>query len=377
MTKLVKLAEYNGNEVVAFSNKSNNMLSSCYPHQVAVKIGKHAYVFASIGTAYQATKLENHPNMIIAMQGMKEHAARKFVNQNKNFTVKIDGFDVMKNLLRTKFELNSELTQKLKATGGKYIVEHDDEKHGNYNYWSDNFDGSGNNNFGQLLMIIRGERGGVGVVNIPKEYNAHVCNKKFVVDLCIVCNKNPKNEHYQFCGKTCGKIHSKNNKKSIVDLCINCNKYPKNEHYEFCGRICGNMYSRTNNNNNNNRTNIFFGSDLCTHCKQTPKNGKYDYCSTCYMNYKQNSKPMQSSTSYIPVHQVPKKTHKKTPVTCVRLVSNGIPLTPYMPINVPNMLNPMGSQYPFVPLIKVQNQFIPMGMLHPLNQMNMSNPFNI
>lgn len=75
---------------------------------------------------------------------------------------------VMLDLLRIKFKIPL-CTLVLLWTEDKYIVEHNPVK-GRDTYWSDNCDGSGQNKLGQLLMIIRKELSGTGIVDKPVDY---------------------------------------------------------------------------------------------------------------------------------------------------------------------------------------------------------------
>lgn len=75
---------------------------------------------------------------------------------------------VMLEILRLKFYTGISAIVLL-ATGNKFLVEHTPIK-GRDSYWSDNFDGSGQNKLGLLLMQIREELGGHGIVNRPIEY---------------------------------------------------------------------------------------------------------------------------------------------------------------------------------------------------------------
>jgi len=74
--------------------------------------------------------------------------------------------EAMLNVLRAKFHQNPELKNLLLATGKAYLVEHN-EVPGRDSYWSDNFDGTGQNKLGTLLMVLRGEMGGTGIVPKP------------------------------------------------------------------------------------------------------------------------------------------------------------------------------------------------------------------
>ncbi|XWV24955.1 hypothetical protein QJ856_gp0825 [Tupanvirus deep ocean] len=75
---------------------------------------------------------------------------------------------IMLDLLRLKFSLTLPLTVLL-STGSKYLVEHNPVKNRDL-YWSDNKDGSGKNKLGILLMKVRGENFGTGIVEKPTDY---------------------------------------------------------------------------------------------------------------------------------------------------------------------------------------------------------------
>lgn len=76
-----------------------------------------------------------------------------------------DKIAAMKLALRAKFN-DLTLKEKLVATGSAYLVENSPKGHDPF--WSDNGDGTGANMMGILLMEIREESGGTGVVAIPQ-----------------------------------------------------------------------------------------------------------------------------------------------------------------------------------------------------------------
>ena len=82
-------------------------------------------------------------------------------------------------------------------------------------------------------------------------------------NLCIYCNKNPKNQNHNYCGKTCAKNHSQNtiinpppnNSHSInSNLCIYCNKNPKYQNHNYCGKTCANMKGSVTNSPSKNQS---------------------------------------------------------------------------------------------------------------------------
>ena len=76
--------------------------------------------------------------------------------------------NVMLDLLRIKFK-KPLYALVLLSTGSRYLVEHTPVK-GRDNYWSDDHDGSGQNKLGKLLMVVRSELFGTGIVAKPNDY---------------------------------------------------------------------------------------------------------------------------------------------------------------------------------------------------------------
>lgn len=72
----------------------------------------------------------------------------------------------MRKVLKCKFA-DETLKQKLLETGGCYLVEN--SPNGHDAFWSDNGNGSGENKMGTLLMELRLELGGAGIVPRPAQ----------------------------------------------------------------------------------------------------------------------------------------------------------------------------------------------------------------
>jgi N-glycosidase YbiA len=108
-------------------------------------------------------------------------------------------FGIMKELLLRKF-LYPEYKAALLATNDKYLVEHNIII-GRDDIWSDNCDGSGSNILGKLLMELRGEFGGVGIVPAPKEYIDWIKTQKY----CEHCKKRLAANGFNLCRKGCVK----------------------------------------------------------------------------------------------------------------------------------------------------------------------------
>lgn len=87
--------------------------------------------------------------------------------------------EAMRETLRHKFS-NQHLRTKLLATGSSYLVENAPQGHDSF--WSDNGNGSGDNMLGILLMELRKELGGIGIVPVPDIL------KKFYTAKCTLCD---------------------------------------------------------------------------------------------------------------------------------------------------------------------------------------------
>ncbi len=78
----------------------------------------------------------------------------------------------MREIVKAKFNQHPDLKALLLATGNAYLVEHlPRAREGQDPFWSDNFNGSGQNMLGQILMETRAALGGAGVVQRNPQYN--------------------------------------------------------------------------------------------------------------------------------------------------------------------------------------------------------------
>jgi hypothetical protein len=88
----------------------------------------------------------------------------------------------MKFTLKAKFE-DPNLTKNLLLTGSAYLVENSHKGHDPF--WADNGDGTGTNMMGILLMELRKDKGGTGIVTAP-----HLL-KIFYSSKCLKCDDPP------------------------------------------------------------------------------------------------------------------------------------------------------------------------------------------
>lgn len=169
-----KLAKYvKRDRFVWFSEKHNKytfFLSNNYPVQVQA----WGLSFPSAESAYQAAKFANQPQLMAQFCRLDGESAKKIGRKQYRRYQRPDWYAareaMMLEVLRAKFTQNPDLRNLLLATGDGYIVEH--TKHDAF--WGDGGNGRGKNRLGYLLMQVRGELGGVGVVQEPVQYRYYL-----------------------------------------------------------------------------------------------------------------------------------------------------------------------------------------------------------
>jgi ribA/ribD-fused uncharacterized protein len=115
---------------------------------------------------YLAAKQKNRPDLLAdpnmekfkTCSGEEAYKLKRYFEQTYP-DVYVSGWakggrdDVMWEVLNAKFSQNPDLLALLKATGGAYLMEHNQASRDDY--WSDNHDGTGKNMLGKMLMALR------------------------------------------------------------------------------------------------------------------------------------------------------------------------------------------------------------------------------
>ena len=93
---------------------------------------------------------------------------------NSNYAGYGNNVKAMEAVLESKFQ-NQELAELLTLTGDSYLLEHNSHDDRD-DFWSDNCDGSGQNQLGLALMRLRSQLGGVALASYPHpgEFTKHV-----------------------------------------------------------------------------------------------------------------------------------------------------------------------------------------------------------
>lgn len=164
--RLIHFAEREG--YIWFYRQANpitSFLSNFYP--VPLKIW--GMKFYSSEAAFQAAKFLDKPEVAVRFTHLNGEEAWA-LGKKLSYQRRGDWFQIRENkmleVLRAKFQQHPELTELLLATGSSYLVMHTS----NDTFWADGGDGLGKNRLGNLLMQVRGEQGGTGVVSVPPTY---------------------------------------------------------------------------------------------------------------------------------------------------------------------------------------------------------------
>lgn len=164
--RLACFAEHDG--FIWFDDKQNKysfFLSNYYPANISMWGMK----FYCAEAAFQAAKFLDKPDLAVRFTHLDgEDAwtlARELSDKQRGDWYRVREA-IMLEVLKAKFQQNSELSELLLATGKAYLVENSSRD----TFWADGGDGQGKNRLGNLLMKVRAEKGGGDVVPPPKKY---------------------------------------------------------------------------------------------------------------------------------------------------------------------------------------------------------------
>lgn len=165
--KIAKLAKKN---FVAFYDKKTSPVTEVFGNFYEESLTYKKQKFRCAEAAFQAQKFTNDPKLMKQFEKVDGDGAYRLARANNNKIIpnwhKIK-FGEMKAILQEKFK-HPVCRKLLLATGKSYLVENNPKK-GRDTIWSDDHDGTGENNLGKILMEVRGGISGHGVVVAPKE----------------------------------------------------------------------------------------------------------------------------------------------------------------------------------------------------------------
>lgn len=172
--KISALAERDG--FIWFYNRKENPLTECFGNFYLHTFSFRGRRYLCAEAAFQAAKFEGYPtemDQFIYLNG--EDAWRLGQNLTQSWTPdqwnrwNQRKLSVMEAVIEEKFTSHDDLKNKLLSTKDAYLVEHNPVK-GRDSFWSDDHDGTGSNQLGQILMIVREKCRGAGVQSAPPQY---------------------------------------------------------------------------------------------------------------------------------------------------------------------------------------------------------------
>lgn len=235
---------------VYFYDQKTTPSTEVFGNFFEVPVNYRGYRFRNSEAAFQAAKFLQFPQIVQEFAHLSGHEAwqkakslKHLVNYNDWNNRKIE---VMREVVRAKFD-HPQLKRILLATSNAFLVEHCPVK-GRDNDWSDDCDGTGQNNLGKTLMRVRQDLGGVGEVARTPKYEQFIrtANQTSNVAKCTIpgCTRpafvETNGKVHPFCGKTCAsKAQQTATKICKVAGCIK----PVSPGHEFCGKTHANQYN--------------------------------------------------------------------------------------------------------------------------------------
>uniref|UniRef100_A0A6C0EIE4 NADAR domain-containing protein n=1 Tax=viral metagenome TaxID=1070528 RepID=A0A6C0EIE4_9ZZZZ len=110
--------------------------------------------FLTAEAAYQSEKYQDKKNLFQNLSGQQAFDLSRKLSNSSLFNPS-QAWDIMYDVLKSKFS-NVKMHRMLQNTNNSFLLEHNIVK-GRDNRWSDDYDGTGNNWLGLLLMLIRDE----------------------------------------------------------------------------------------------------------------------------------------------------------------------------------------------------------------------------
>lgn len=145
----------NQKEVIefTFANKKTNFLSNFYESKNPITYKGHTYKNAE--AAFQAQKVPGHEAEFSQLSGYGAKSLGRKIRMSPQRVAEWNNqrINVMREIIRAKFNVNPELKEQLLATGDAELVE--TREHGDIFWGVDKTTGRGANNLGKLLMELR------------------------------------------------------------------------------------------------------------------------------------------------------------------------------------------------------------------------------
>lgn len=175
--KIEQYAQRDG--FIWFYKKEENSMTAVFGNFHIHPLTYNGRIYQCAEAAFQAQKFENTPNVMKQFENLDGDEAWRLARdytkswgQPQKMAWQKQSLRVMSEVLEAKFNAET-LRPILLATGSAYLVEHIPVK-GRDSFYGDDFDGSGQNQLGKILMDTRAKFGGIGRMNAPAKYLQNV-----------------------------------------------------------------------------------------------------------------------------------------------------------------------------------------------------------
>ncbi|NGX55775.1 MAG: Riboflavin biosynthesis protein [Candidatus Anoxychlamydiales bacterium] len=221
---------------------------------IDIQIGNAIYKFKCSESAFQAVKtfiITKRQDLIRQFENLEGDASRRVQQQLTNgidqTTWRQLNIEWMKYIVQEKFTQNESLRENLLATGDKYLVEHCEIK-GRDTFWTDDFDGTGQNMLGRILMEIRERLGGTRIVGKHLEYitfiNNYCSSTQRTFEAIVAANEcklpgcqKARYVGFDFCGRGHGNVYKTSNSNREPCKLATCGKPRFDAQRDFCSQI--------------------------------------------------------------------------------------------------------------------------------------------
>jgi ribA/ribD-fused uncharacterized protein len=161
-----------------FYKKEENQLTAFLGNFHPCPVTLWGIQFQCAEAAFQAAKFAPNADLMRRFQNLDGEAAFNLGRElSRTWSAEeitqwlSRNLQVMHEVVAAKFNQNPDLKQLLLATRGSYLVEHVPVRSRD-GFWGDNFDGTGQNRLGRIVMEVRGQLDGTGIVARNQQYDS-------------------------------------------------------------------------------------------------------------------------------------------------------------------------------------------------------------
>ncbi len=233
---------------ISFYDSHTDALTCCFGNFYGCRIEFGQKYYQNSEAVFQAQKFTDQSHIMSLFPNVDAADAVTIARKNSmtpnrlkewdSQTPGVNKVDVMMNALRAKFGQNPNLKEMLMATGDAFIVERLPDATRRDKFWSDGFDGTGENMLGICLMRLRKEYGGTGVVGKATQYTGMLYQSSSAANFQAQQAAQVAQYHLQQTQPTNFQAQL-----ALQTKCIHCKTKPKfietsGKIHDYCGKTC-------------------------------------------------------------------------------------------------------------------------------------------